>query len=216
MLKRIRKILKMFFRCIKKLDAPLANVVIKGSRNIQYAIKNYDLIQAYWAFNNFKIKGGIMEASWLQNGSDFISFETIPELEELVMDLENLFSLDNKKTAKWFSWYKFEIEELVRKVNYGRTPLEEYERCFFTKKGFNQIIKKNPYNNIEIRGEEQIIKEIYEEKKRRFVQYQLNNNIIEGIELLYVFYRYIRVINKLFHMESDKLGRGARLFTGKE
>ncbi|ANS76491.1 hypothetical protein AWM70_19500 [Paenibacillus yonginensis] len=54
------------------------------------------------------------------------------------------------------------------------------------------------------------------DEKDFFIRYVLNRNIIEGIELLYAFYRYIETLNKVMHIESDKLGRGIRLFTGKE
>ena len=53
--------------------------------------------------------------------------------------------------------------------------------------------------------------ELDEYKKHTLERYN-----IEGLELIFILYRYLKVIETMLHIESDKSGRGLRAFTNKE
>lgn len=213
--KKLEDVIQLF----RKLDVPISDVILKGSENIQYAINCYESILEFWMFNNYPgafIQGNrnYLETTWKREGSDFL-FKDITELNDLLKDLEPLSAPENKNSAQWFSRHKFELVKFTNITTNQISNLEKYERLLFTKKGFNEMTEKK-HSDFQTENYMEVEKTKIKDKQDFFVRYVLNRNIVQGIELLYAFYRYTEVINTTLHMESDKLGRGVRLFTGKE
>lgn len=212
--KKLEDVIQLF----RKLDEPISNVIIKGSENIQYALNCYDLILEFWTFNKFPsgtIEGHYLETDWEREGPDYFLFKDIPELINLLNELEQLSAPENKKSMQWFSSHKFELIKFINITSIRVSDIDEYYRLLFTKKGFSKMAERKR-SKLRVDNDNQVDESKVKEERDFFIRHVLNRDIIEGIELLYVLYRYTEVINSLLHMESDKLGRGVRLFTGKE
>ncbi|MGC5776664.1 hypothetical protein J4O75_30650 [Paenibacillus pabuli] len=214
--KKLEDVIQLF----RKLDEPISNVILKGSENIQYAINCYESILEFWMFNKYpgafnQGSRNYLETIWKREGSDYFLFKDITELNDLLKDLEPLSAPENKNSAQWFSRHKFELVQFTNITTNQISNLEKYERLLFTKKGFSEMTEKK-HSNFQIQNDMEVEESKIKDEQDFFVRYVLNRNIVQGIELLYAFYRYTEVINTTLHMESDKLGRGVRLFTGKE
>ncbi|WP_411344509.1 hypothetical protein ACE3MZ_23585 [Paenibacillus sp. WLX1005] len=146
--------------------------------------------------------------------SDFL-FENIAELDELISNLEQLNKSENKKSMRWFLKYKFELLTFANITYIHERTLQNYDSILFTEKGFIEMTR-NKRSEFQMKKDVKISDQEFKEKEAFFIRHVLNKYIIEGIELLYILNRYIEVADKTLHMESDKLGRGIRLFTGKE
>lgn len=197
----------------RKLEEPVLNIVFNGSKNLQYALNCYDSIYEFGTLKKYKalsIKNQKLPASLRRIDFDEDGFllDDITELEDLIEILEEINNSENRMFVNWFSNYRYELRKFINITTFKE--LEYYERVLFTKKGFKKMSNVNQNQHVKKVDEENLREEL------AFNRYMLNKNIISGLELLYAFHRYIEVSNKILHMDSDKLGRGIRLFTGKE
>ncbi|MFE4243406.1 hypothetical protein [Peribacillus butanolivorans] len=207
--RKLEEVIHLF----RKLEEPVLNIVFKGSENLQYALNCYDSIYEFGTLKKYKalsIKNQKWPASLRRidfDDDDFL-LDDITELEDLIKILEEISNSENRMFASWFSNYRYELRKFINITTFKE--LEYYERVLFTKKGFNKMSNVNQNQHVmKVDGESL-------SEKFAFDRYKLNKNIIGGLELIYAFHRYIEVSNKILHMDSDKLGRGIRLFTGKE
>ncbi|MEY8732099.1 hypothetical protein AB9M92_07515 [Peribacillus frigoritolerans] len=209
--RKLEEVIHLF----RKLEEPVLNIIFKGAKNLESALFCYDSIYEFWTIKKYKtlsIKNQKWPASLRSidfdlDDDDFL-FDDISDLEDLIKILEEINNSENKMFASWFSNYRYELRKFINITRFKE--LEDYERMLFTKKGFYKISNVNKNQHVKKVDEERLREEL------AFNRYKLNKNIIGGLELLYAFHRYIEVSNKILHMDSDKLGRGIRLFTGKE
>lgn len=203
--KKLEDVIQLF----RELEKPVLEIILKGSENLQYALNCYDSIYESWTLKKYKtLENQKWPVSLRRIDFDDFLFDDITELEDLIKILEAINKSENRMFGIWFTNYKFELRRFINitRVN----ELEYYERILFTKKGFNKMSNINPNQQV-MKIDEKRLSEEY-----AFNRFKLTKNIVYGLELLYAFYRYIEVSNKILHMDSDKVGRVIRLFTGKE
>lgn len=214
-----RKKLEDVIQLHRQLTNLIIDMIITGSENLEYAVRCRDSILDYWANKRYPyaIESNLQDIK--KNGldyrdSDYFLFKDIPEISGIVNEFSSLLSVENQNISLWFSRYKYELMKVL--TRFRIMEVEYYEEYLFTKNGFNRVFdfKQSHF------GEELDYKKEGNEEIHRncefFERYVLNRNIIEGIELLYELYRYNLALNRLLHVESDKIGRVLRMFTGKE
>ncbi|UZD46035.1 hypothetical protein [Peribacillus frigoritolerans] len=202
--KKLEDVIQLF----RELEKPVLDIILKGSKNLEYALNCYDSIYESWTLKKYKTLENQKRTESLRSIDFDFLFDDITELNDLIKILEAINKSENRMFGIWYTNYKFELRRFINITRLNQ--LEYYERVLFTKKGFNKMSNVNQNRQV-MKIDEKRLSEEY-----AFNQYKLNMNIIDGLELLYAFYRYIEVSNKILHMDSDKVGRGIRLFTGKE
>ena len=205
--KKLEDVIELFI----KLEKPVLNIVFEGSKNLEYALNRYDSIYEFWTLKEFNtLPKEYPKLFIIDFHDDYFLFSDITALNDLIEILEEMNNSENKMFASWFANYRYELRKFRFITSILVIKLEDYERLLFTKKGFDKLSNVNQYQKKMKIDEEMIRKKLASNREK------LNWNIIEGLELIYAFYRYIEVINKILHMDSDKIGRGIRQFTGKE
>ncbi|GAB6256967.1 hypothetical protein PSKAS_24890 [Peribacillus sp. N1] len=202
--KKLEDVIQLF----RELEKPVLDIILKGSKNLEYALNCYESIYESWTLKKYKTLENQKRTESLRSIDFDFLFDDITELNDLIKKLEAINKSENRMFGIWYTNYKFELRRFINITRLNQ--LEYYERVLFTKKGFNKMSNVNQNRQV-MKIDEKRLSEEY-----AFNQYKLNMNIIDGLELLYAFYRYIEVSNKILHMDSDKVGRGIRLFTGKE
>ncbi|MGW8429214.1 hypothetical protein ACWGJQ_27865 [Peribacillus simplex] len=207
--KKLEEVVQLF----RKLEKPVLDIVVEGSKNIEYALNCYDLIYEFWTLKKFNTLPAEYEKLFIDfeihfDDKDFL-FEDIAALNDLIKIFEEMNNSENEMFAFWFANYRFELREF-RSITWRVKELQYYEKLLFTKNGFDEMSNVNQYPHKMKIDEETIRKELAFNRKK------LDRNIIGGLQLIYAFYRYIETIHKILHMDSDKIGRGIRQFTGKE
>lgn len=208
--KKLEDVIELF----RKLEKPVHDIVVEGSKNLEYALNCYNSIYEFWTlkeFNTLPKEYRKLVTRRINFHEEYFLFNDITALNDLIKILEEMNKSENKKFVFWFANYRYEL----RKFRYITTcrpvkKLEDYERLLFTKKGFDKMSNANQYQQ-KMKIDEEMIRE-----ELAFNREKLNRNIIDGLELIYAFHRYIEVIHKILHIDSDKIGRGIRQFTGKE
>ncbi|RED51776.1 ABC transporter ATP-binding protein [Cohnella phaseoli] len=213
-----RKKLEDIVQMHRKLSHCIINIILKSSKNIEYAINCYDLIVESWAY---KIQPGTTfsaERRWVyqryRDSKDF-QFEDIPELEPFLNEINNMKFAENANVSRWFLRSRYELLSLFL-TNSTSLKIDRINRLLFTKKGFEEMYKipdkyTRESDEVEVFDSGTIQAEVDD-----FKVFILEEYIIEGLELIYKLYRYSVVIENILHLESDKLGRGLRGFTNKE
>ncbi|MFH7833194.1 hypothetical protein [Bacillus luti] len=212
-----RKKLEDVIQLHRQFFNPISNVIMKGSKNIEYIIKSRDLILDYWMIKEYPcvFKRPYDEMlninRYLMNFENFLVQE-IPEINKVTKCFEELLSPENKSISIYFSKYRYDLLILFNQMDIKET--DELERKMFTKVGLKDIIASEHTGfseKVEYRKD-------YEEIQRRqeLFEYRFNNYVIEGVELLYEMYRYILILDKTLQVDSDKFDRALRTFLGKE
>lgn len=210
-----RKKLEDVIQLHRQLTYHIMALINTGSDNLEYAFRCRELILDHWIYKRYPyaLEYYSLEG-FVFRDSEYFMFEDIPEIREIVTELNNLLSEENQNISLWFSRYQYELIKVLtrarnRNINY-------YEDYLFTKIGFSRLFELKRSESSQqldfVKEEEKDIKE----RSEFFERYVLNRYIIEGMELLYELYRYIYAINRLLHVDSDKIGRILRMFTGKE
>ncbi|TKI58685.1 hypothetical protein E8L90_26625 [Brevibacillus antibioticus] len=216
-----RKKLEEVILLHRKLSHYAIEIILKGSENLEYAIDCYDMLVDYWTYKRFPdtSKVGYSEHLWYRwsyQESEYFQFKDIAEIEQFTEEIENINSPDNKEISRWFSRYKYELN--IASVKFLFSRIEKLDRLLFTKNGFEELVKvPEKYSNaFDTDVPEQNNSKIIQEEREFFKKYMLEESIIEGFELIFTLYRYFVVLENMLHIESDKIGRGIRTFTGKE
>ncbi|WP_368298264.1 hypothetical protein [Cytobacillus firmus] len=208
--KKLEDVVQLF----RELEKPVLDIVVKGSENLEYALNCYDSIYEFWTLKKFNTLPTeyqkLFTSLRIDDHDDDYLFSDITALNDLITILEVMNDSENRMFALWFANYRFELREFRSITSISVNKLEHYERLLFTKKGFDKMPNVKYYQHFMKIDEESIRKELASNRER------LHMNIIEGLELIYAFYRYIEAIHKILHMDSDKIGRVIRQFTGKE
>ncbi|TBX75883.1 hypothetical protein E0M25_15030 [Bacillus mycoides] len=212
-----RKKLEDVIQLYRQSFNPISNVIIKGSKNIEYVIKSRDLILDYWMIKEYPhvFKRSYDEMininRYLMNFENFLVQE-IPEIYEVTKCFEELLSPENKSISTYFSKYRYDLQVLFNQMNLKET--DEIERIMFTKIGLKDIIASE---NAGFSKKVEYRKDCEEmQKSQELLEYRLDNCVIEGAEFLYEMYRYILILDKNLQVDSDKFGRALRTFLGKE
>lgn len=211
--KKIEGVIEMH----RKFPSIIVKVIKTGSENIEYIIKNRDLISDYWMVKRYPFfleKGTDNKNIINKYSTNFDEFlvKEIPEITECVKEIEELFSSGNGSVARYVATYKYDL--LVFYSQIGLRKAEYFEQIMFTKVGLERMINpKNRDKGVGRRGKDEVdIKQDLEFFKR----YVLNFYIIEGVEQIYLLYRYVIFLDKMLQVNSDKLDRTLRVLTGKE
>ncbi|PEK15727.1 hypothetical protein [Bacillus toyonensis] len=213
--KRIEGVIEMH----RKFPSLIINVIKTGSENIEYIIKNRDLISDYWMAKRYPFlfeKGTDKKFIINKYSKQFDEFlvKEIPEINECIQGIEELFSSGNRSVARYVATYNYDL--LVFYSQIGLRKVEHFEQIMFTKVGLERMVNPKIHDQdkgIRHRGkDEEDIKQDLEFFKR----YVLNFYIIEGVEQIYLLYRYVIFIDKMLQVDSDKLDRTLRVLTGKE
>ena len=208
--KKLEEVIELF----RRLEKPVLDIVFEGSKNLEYALDCYDSIYEFWIFKKYntlpKECRKLLTSLRIDFHDDYPLFSDITALNDLIEILEEMNDSGNKMFAFWFANYRYELRKFRNITCRPVKKLEDYEMLLFTKKGFDKMSNANQYQQ-KMKIDEEMIRE-----ELAFNREKLNRNIIEGLELIYAFYRYIKVIHKLLHLDSDKIGRGIRQFTSKE
>ncbi|WP_233181624.1 hypothetical protein [Paenibacillus sonchi] len=213
-----RKKLEEIVQMHRKMSNIIIKVILTGSKNVEYAINCYDLLVEFWAH---KIQPDTPVASrrkWAhqhyRDSKDF-RFKDISEIELFLKELEKLNFADNVDISRWFWRSKYEFFSLFL-LSSTSLNIDKINRLLFTKKGFedmNQIPEKYFAYSDEV---EELDADIIQAEVDDYKKYTLESYIIEGLELILILYRYLKVIETMLHIDSDKPGRGLRAFTNKE
>ncbi|MDH2879780.1 hypothetical protein [Bacillus cytotoxicus] len=212
-----RKKLEDVIQLHRKSFNPISNVIIKGSKNIEYIIKSRDLVLDYWMIKEYPY---VLEKQYKQKFNtgkyprdlDNFLVEEIPEINEVIEGFEELLSPENKSISTYFSRYRYDLLMLFNHMKFEK--IDDFERKMFTKVGLKDIIASKNADfdeRIEFRKDCEEI-----QKSQELFEYTFNYYIINGVELLYEMYRYILILDKTLQVDSDKLGRALRTFAGKE
>ncbi|QNF30014.1 hypothetical protein [Metabacillus elymi] len=208
--KQLEEVVKLF----RELEKPVIDIVIEGSKNLEYALNCYDSIYEFWTLKKFNTLPTEYQKLFTSLGigdyDDDYLFSDITALNDLIKILKVMNNSENRMFALWFANYRFELIEFRSITSRSVNELEYYERLLFTKKGFDKMPDVKYYQHFMKIDEESIRKELANNQER------LNMYIIKGLELIYAFNRYIEAIHKILHMDSDKIGRVIRQLTGKE
>jgi hypothetical protein len=212
-----RKKLEEIIEIHRSLAQYTIQIILKGSRNIEYAIDCYDLIAEFWANkNHITHKPSTQRHSSLRrfkNIDDF-NFEDISELKYFIDEINKLKSAENKELSHWFSRYNFELISIS--IIHLLGDIDRMDQLLFTKKGVEELFTLSKKSSKHVNLIDEFYDATIEENMHDFKFYQLEEKIIEGTELLYKLNRYFHALEGLLHIESDKFGRGTRLFTKTE
>lgn len=191
----------------RKLTEIIEKVLYLASENLQYVIKCQELIIDLAIYRKFFDYKDYKSMSRTALNVENYCFQDIPELVDVVEMLKELNSSGNRGALLVFSSYKYEFLTLMGQSYF--LSLEKLNKIFFTKESIAVL-----FNEDESRKSKYSEQEIC--KIREDYSNGLQDVIIEGLELLYIFYRYYNKMNKLLNFRTDKVGRTLRMFTGKE
>lgn len=213
-----RKKLEEIVQMHRKLSNIIIEIILAGSKNVEYAINCYDLLVEFCAHKIQPDTPVTVRRKWVhqhyRDSKDF-RFEDISEIELFMAELEKLKFADNVDISRWFWRSKYEFFSLFL-LSSTSLNIDKINRLLFTKKGFedmNQIPKKYFASSDEV---EELDGDIIQAEVDEYKKYTLESYIIEGIELIFILYRYLKEIETMLHIDSDKPGRGLRAFTNKE
>ncbi|AIQ15879.1 hypothetical protein H70357_03585 [Paenibacillus sp. FSL H7-0357] len=213
-----RKKLEEIVQMHRKLSHIIIGIILTGSKNVEYAINCYDLLVEFWAHKIQPDTSVAARRKWAhqryKDSKDF-RFEDISELELFLEELDKLKLADNADISRWFWRSKYELISLFV-LSSTSLKIDQINRLLFTKKGFEDMnkIPENYFASSD--GVEEFDADIIQAEVDEYKKYTLESYIIEGIELIFILYRYIKVIETMLHIDSDKPGRGLRAFTNKE
>ncbi|WP_440705806.1 hypothetical protein [Heyndrickxia oleronia] len=214
-----RKKLEDIIQVHRQLTNLIMEMIMKGAENLEYTFKCRESILDYWTNKRYPLvsESNFKNIKLLRYGLtdvDEFKFLDIPEINKTVDEFSKLLSAENRNMSLWFSKYDYELVKVL--TRFKITKAEYYEEYLFTRSGFDRLFDIKKSNFIEeLDSTNEKVRKI-QESRDFFERYVLNKNIIEGIELLYELYRYIHALNRLLHVDSDKIGRALRMFTGKE
>lgn len=213
-----RKKLEEIVEIHRSISHYTVQIILKGSRNIDYAIDCYDLLVECWAYkNNITTNKISKQKNWprrfFRDVEDF-NFEDISELGHFIDEIDKMKSADNKELSRWFSRYNYELLSMSMIHLFG--DVDRMDRLLFTKKGVEELFRIPKKHSRNIAIFDGFDDGTVEENLNNFDISQLKDSIIKGTELLYKLSRYVQTLEGLLHIESDKLGRGVRLFTKAE
>lgn len=101
--------------------------------------------------------------------------------------------------------------------NSFKLELDRINRLLFTKKGFVEMNKPpKKFSRHTDRDFNEMIFETVKVETDEFKKYILESYIIEGTELIFGLYRYLKVLETILSIDSDKFGRSLRALTNKE
>ncbi|RNB59159.1 hypothetical protein EDM57_05225 [Brevibacillus gelatini] len=216
-----RKKLEEVILLHRKLSHYAIEIILKGAENLEYAIDCYDMLVDYWTYKKFPNASkvgysGHLWYKWSYLESEYFKFKDIDEIEQFTKEIENINSPDYKDIYRWFSKYKYELN--VASVKLLFSSIDKLDHLLFTKIGFEELVKApEKYSNaFDTDLPEQYNSKTIQEEREFFKKYVLEERIINGFELIFTLYRYLIVLENILHIESDKIGRGIRIFTGKE
>lgn len=213
--KRIEDVIEMH----RKLPSLIINVIKTGSENVEYIIKNRDLILDCWMVKRYPFfleKGTDKKFNinkYSKKNDEFLVKE-IPEINECVKEIEELFSSGNESIARYVATYKYDL--LVFYSHIELRNVEYFEQIMFTKVGLGRMINPKIHDQDKGIGHRGKDEEGVKQDLEFFKRYVLNFYIIEGIEQIYLLYRYVIFVDKMLQVDSDKLDRTLRVLTGKE
>jgi hypothetical protein len=192
----------------RELNVNLGRAVYEAIKNLQYFINNQDSISQMWIEKKFP-KHERKERYYRKwTIEDYSLFKDIDSLQNVVKSLAELNSIENKRDFMSFTRYKYDLIKLA--TLYELKQLTYLEEILITKSGFERRYSKiNVDEYITYSQEEMLIK-----KKEQLDAFSYW--IIDAIELLYICLRYCDEMNSLLNINSDKMGRMLRMFTGKE
>ncbi|WP_410989794.1 hypothetical protein [Bacillus cereus] len=213
--KRIEGVIEMH----RKFPSLIINVIKTGSENIEYIIKNRDLILDCWMVKRYPFfleKGTDKKViiNKYSNKIDEFLVKEIPEINECVKEMEELFSSENQSVARYVATYKYDL--LVFYSQIGLRKAEHFEKIMFTKAGLERIVNPKIHDQNKGIGRHGKDDEDIKRDLEFFKRYVLNSYIIEGVEQIYLLYRYIIFVDRMLQVDADKLDRTLRVFTGKE
>ncbi|WP_379893769.1 hypothetical protein [Marinicrinis lubricantis] len=202
----------------RELSHYIIDLISIGSRNIEYAINCYDLIVECYAYKIKPIVSIHAQRRWVtqryKESKDFL-FEDIPTLEAFIQGINEMKLAENSYISRWFLKSKYEFTTLFI-VNSYDLKTDQMNRLLFTKKGFEEMNKPpEKFSRYSDSDFEMAIEEI-EVETDEFKKYILEKYIIEGIELVFKLYRYLKILENMLSMDSDKFGRSLRALTNKE
>lgn len=210
-----RKKLEDVIQMHRHLTSHIMNLINTGSENLEYAFRFRESILDYWINKRYPyVSESYFSERRRSTNSDYFNFRDIPEIDEIVTEFSRLLSEENRNISLWFSRYQYELIVVLTRIRLMRSIY--YEEYLFTRNGFIKVFESK---KSEFSEQLDCVKVELEEIRGNcefFEKYVLNSHIIEGMELLYELYRYKQALDGLLQVDSDKIGRVLRIFTGKE
>lgn len=202
----------------RELSHYIIDLISIGSRNIEYAIDCYDLIVECYAYKIQPNASIHAQRRWVtqryKESKDFL-FEDIPTLDAFIQGINEMKLAENSYIFRWFLKSKYEFTTLFI-LNSFKLKMDQMNRLLFTKKGFEEMNKPpEKFSRYSDSDFEMVIEDVKVETDE-FKKYILEKYIIEGTELVFKLYRYLKVLENMLSMDSDKFGRSLRALTNKE
>lgn len=202
----------------RKLSHFIIKIILTGSKNFEYAIDCYDLLVEFRAHKIQPDKSVAAHRRWVHQryrDSEDFRFEDISEIELFSEELQKMKTADNVDISRWFWRSKYEFMSLFL-YSSTSSKIERINRVLFTKKGFEDMNKIPEKFSASSEGLEEFDTDSMQAELDEYKKHTLERYNIEGLELIFILYRYLKVIETMLHIESDKSGRGLRAFTNKE
>lgn len=203
----------------RELSHYIIDLISTGSKNIEYAINCYDLIVECYAYKIQPNSSIPAQRRWVaqryKESKDFL-FEDIPALDAFILEINEMKLAENSYISRWFLKSKYEFTALFI-FNSFKLELDRINRLLFTKKGFVEMNKPpEKFSRHTDSDFNEMISETVKVETDEFKKYILERYIIEGTELIFGLYRYLKVLETILSIDSDKFGRGLRALTNKE
>lgn len=207
----------------RKIKTDISGLIFHAPDNIEYALLNREniirckmyMLSPYFDFENNKIIWKDMPH--LRDNIKLTLFEDIDEIRSIYDKLIEATDMGIYYSLPWFLRLNYDLRNIYALPIYG--DISDFERdlnlYFFTKKGYEQILKIPDYIKIKFEDiqnsppdkadREKIEKDLLEEKLR--IEKSLDSLLTKGIETLVKLQIYYNCSFRLLSIESNKFDR---------
>jgi len=192
----------------REFNVNLGKAIYDSIENLQYFINIQESISETWIEKKYPKHERDKECYREASIEDYPMFKNVISLERVVEDFNKLNSTKYRSVFLTFARSNYEFIKLA--TSFELKDLAYLEMILLTEVGI-----KNRYKSINVDEYTEYTKDEMELKKKEQLD-SFSYWTLEAIEILYVCLRYCDEMNSLLHINSDKIGRTLRMFTGKE